>query len=184
MPEPETIVAHVGRLLERDAARSRDGACVVTAGPDARGGRSRALPLESQQREDGRGDRGRRLAPRRRRDAHRRPAARAAPPAGVDVVPVETTEEMRDAVERALAGRRRAGDGRGAGRLPAGRRAATARSRRRRRRASIALEPTPDILRRRRAARGGRRRHRRLRARDERRARERRAASWRRRSST
>ena len=66
MPEPETIFAHVGRLLESRQSRSR-AARARHRRPDARGDRSGALHLEPQQRQDGRRARRRRVAARRAR---------------------------------------------------------------------------------------------------------------------
>ncbi len=65
------------------AGRPRREACGGLGRPDARGHRPGAIPVESQQREDGRRHRRRRMAARRRRDAGRGSAGVPAP-AGAD----------------------------------------------------------------------------------------------------
>jgi phosphopantothenoylcysteine decarboxylase/phosphopantothenate--cysteine ligase len=102
MPEPETIVAHVGRLLERDGSLT-GRRVVVTAGPTRE-------PLDPVRFLSNRssGKMGVALAAAAwRRGAHVTLIAGplgVAAPTGVHVVPVETTEEMAAAVERALDG--------------------------------------------------------------------------------
>ena len=65
MPEPEAIFAHVGRLLE-PALVARGKRSARDRRTDARSDRSGAVHLEPQQRQDGRGARGRRVAAWRR----------------------------------------------------------------------------------------------------------------------
>jgi phosphopantothenoylcysteine decarboxylase/phosphopantothenate--cysteine ligase len=102
MPEPETVLAHVGRLLEREASL-RGRRVVVTAGPTRE-------PLDPvrflSNRSSGKmGVAVAAAAWRRGADVTLIAGPLAVPlPGGVDVVPVETTEEMAAAVERALAG--------------------------------------------------------------------------------
>jgi phosphopantothenoylcysteine decarboxylase / phosphopantothenate---cysteine ligase len=100
MPEPETILAHIGRLLEsRGALHGRH--VVVTAGPT----REPVDPVRFlSNRSSGR------MGVEIAASAWRRGAAvtlvagplEVAVPTGVRVVPVETTREMRDAVADAL----------------------------------------------------------------------------------
>jgi phosphopantothenoylcysteine decarboxylase/phosphopantothenate--cysteine ligase len=101
MPEPETIFAHVGRLLEsRDLAGRR---IVVTAGPT----REPVDPVRFISNRSS-GKMGAALAAAAwRRGADVTLVAGAievAPPAGVSVVRVESTDEMANAVARALPG--------------------------------------------------------------------------------
>lgn len=102
MPEPETIFAHVGRLLEHDSPL--DGRhVVVTAGPT----REPVDPVRYLSNRSS-GKMGVALAAaawRRGADVTLVAGPMAvSPPVGVTVVHVETTEEMAHAVERALAG--------------------------------------------------------------------------------
>ena len=100
MPEPETIVAHLGRLLEQmaDLANRR---VVVTAGPT----REALDPVRFISNRSS-GKMGVALAAA----AWRRGASvqlvtgplSAALPVGVEVIRVETAQEMRDALERSL----------------------------------------------------------------------------------
>ena len=101
MPEPETILAHAGRMLE--ASRSLAGVrVVVTAGPTRE-------PLDPVRFLSNRssGKMGVEVAAAAwRRGATVRLVAGPMsihPPAGVEVTPVETTEEMADAIRAALA---------------------------------------------------------------------------------
>ncbi len=101
MPEPETIFAHVGRLLEsRDLAGRR---IVVTAGPT----REPVDPVRFISNRSS-GKMGAALAAaawRRGADVTLVAGAiKVAPPAGVSVVRVESTDEMANAVARALPG--------------------------------------------------------------------------------
>ncbi|HET7621515.1 MAG TPA: bifunctional phosphopantothenoylcysteine decarboxylase/phosphopantothenate--cysteine ligase CoaBC [Gemmatimonadaceae bacterium] len=101
MPEPETIFAHVGRLLESHDLTGRR--IVVTAGPTRE-------PLDPVRFISNRssGKMGAALAAAAwRRGADVTLVAGAievAPPAGVSVVRVESTDEMANAVARALPG--------------------------------------------------------------------------------
>ena len=102
LPEPETVVAHVGRLLEAPGAL-RGKRVVVTAGPT----REPVDPVRFLSNRSS-GKMGVAIAAA----AWRRGAAvqlvagplSVPPPAGPQVTFVETTEQMRDAVERAIAG--------------------------------------------------------------------------------
>jgi phosphopantothenoylcysteine decarboxylase/phosphopantothenate--cysteine ligase len=100
MPEPETILAHVGRLLERHLAL--DGRrLIVTAGPT----REPVDPVRFLSNRSS-GKMGVALAAAAWRRGGRvtliaGPLAVAIPP-GVEHVPVDTTEEMAAAVEQAL----------------------------------------------------------------------------------
>jgi phosphopantothenoylcysteine decarboxylase/phosphopantothenate--cysteine ligase len=100
MPEPESILSHVGRLLERDLTL-RGRRVIVTAGPT----REPVDPVRFlSNRSSGRmGVALAAAAWRRGADVTliAGPLAVAMPP-GVRVVPVETTEEMAAAVEQAL----------------------------------------------------------------------------------
>jgi phosphopantothenoylcysteine decarboxylase/phosphopantothenate--cysteine ligase len=100
MPEPETILAHVGRLLESEGSLRRRRV-VVTAGPTRE-------PLDPVRFLSNRssGKMGVAIAAaawRRGADVTLIAGPLAVSlPRGVEVVPVETTEEMAAAVERAL----------------------------------------------------------------------------------
>jgi phosphopantothenoylcysteine decarboxylase/phosphopantothenate--cysteine ligase len=102
MPEPETILAHVGRLLEDDTSL-RGRRVVVTAGPTRE-------PLDPVRFLSNRssGKMGVALAAaawRRGADVTLIAGPLAVPaPTGVEAVHVETTEQMAHAVERSLAG--------------------------------------------------------------------------------
>jgi phosphopantothenoylcysteine decarboxylase / phosphopantothenate---cysteine ligase len=100
MPEPETILAHVGRLLEREASLA-GRRVVVTAGPT----REPLDPIRFLSNRSS-GKMGVAIAAaawRRGAEVTLIAGPLAVPvPRGVDVVPVETTEEMAAAVERAL----------------------------------------------------------------------------------
>ena len=150
MPEPETIFAHVGRLLERDSAL-RGRRVVVTAGPT----REPIDPVRYISNHST-GKMGVALAAaawRRGADV----ALVAGPlgvetPVGVSVQRVETTEEMADAVERALPG----ADVLVMAAAPADFRAAAPAASKIKKAAapaSLALTATPDILARTRGAR-------------------------------
>lgn len=101
MPEPEVVLAHVGRVLERGGALAGLDV-VVTAGPT----REPLDPVRFISNHSS-GRMGVAIAAA----AWRRGAAvtlvagplSVAPPPGVKTVPVETTEQMRDAVATALA---------------------------------------------------------------------------------
>ncbi len=99
MPEPETILAHVGRMLDRPDLRDRK--VVVTAGPTRE-------PLDPVRYLSNRssGKMGTAVAAAAwRRGANVTLVAgplEIAAPTGVTVVAVESTEQMRDAVARAL----------------------------------------------------------------------------------
>ncbi|HEX2718800.1 MAG TPA: bifunctional phosphopantothenoylcysteine decarboxylase/phosphopantothenate--cysteine ligase CoaBC [Gemmatimonadaceae bacterium] len=143
MPEPETIFEHVGRLLEdRGALGGRR--IVVTAGPT----REPVDPVRYISNHSS-GKMGMAIAAA----AWRRGAevvvvagpGSAPPPPGACVVRVETTEEMRDAVAKEIAG----ADALVMAAAPADfRPAEPARSKIKKRTApaSIALQATPDIL--------------------------------------
>ncbi|MFN2566246.1 MAG: bifunctional phosphopantothenoylcysteine decarboxylase/phosphopantothenate--cysteine ligase CoaBC [Gemmatimonadaceae bacterium] len=100
MPEPESILAHVGRVLERDAALE-GRRVVITAGPTRE-------PLDPVRFLSNRssGKMGVALASaawRRRADVTLIAGPLAVPvPPGVQLIPVETTEEMAAAVEQTL----------------------------------------------------------------------------------
>ena len=102
MPEPETIFAHVGRLLEDDAAPLVGRHVVVTAGPT----REAIDPVRFVSNHSS-GRMGVSVAAA----AWRRGASvtliagplAVPPPVGVSMVRVESTDEMRQAVERELA---------------------------------------------------------------------------------
>jgi phosphopantothenoylcysteine decarboxylase/phosphopantothenate--cysteine ligase len=100
MPEPETIVAHIGRLLEPRSALS-GATVVVTAGPT----REAVDPVRYLSNRSS-GKMGVEVAAAAwRRGASVRLVAgplSVAVPAGVEVIPVETTEEMADAVRTSL----------------------------------------------------------------------------------
>ena len=143
MPEPETIFEHVGRLLEDHRALGGKR-IVVTAGPT----REPVDPVRYISNHSS-GKMGMAIAAA----AWRRGAevvvvagpGSAPPPAGACVVRVETTEEMRDAVAREIAG----ADALVMAAAPADfRPAEAARSKIKKRTgpASIALQATPDIL--------------------------------------
>ena len=102
MPEPETIFAHLGRLLEDAEAPLAGRRVVVTAGPT----RESIDPVRFLSNHSS-GRMGVAIAAaawRRGADVTliAGPLAVAAP-VGVTLVPVESTEEMRDAVARSLA---------------------------------------------------------------------------------
>jgi phosphopantothenoylcysteine decarboxylase/phosphopantothenate--cysteine ligase len=100
MPEPESILAHVGRLLERDLTL-RGRRVVVTAGPT----REPVDPVRFlSNRSSGRmGVALAAAAWRRGAEVTLIAGPLAVPmPSGVRVVPVETTEEMAAAVEQSL----------------------------------------------------------------------------------
>src|SRR5690349_3242632 len=100
MPEPETILAHVGRLLENDSSL-RDKRILVTAGPT----REAIDPVRFISNRSS-GKMGVAIAAaawRRGADVTLIAGPLAiAPPAGPSVTTVETTEQMRAAVERAI----------------------------------------------------------------------------------
>jgi phosphopantothenoylcysteine decarboxylase/phosphopantothenate--cysteine ligase len=102
MPEPETIFAHVGRLLEDAGAPLVGRRVVVTAGPT----RESIDPVRFLSNHSS-GRMGVAIAAaawRRGADVTLVAGPLAVPaPAGVKLVRVESTEEMRDAVARALA---------------------------------------------------------------------------------
>ena len=102
LPEPETVVAHVGRLLEAPGSL-RGKRVVVTAGPT----REPVDPVRFLSNRSS-GKMGVALAAaawRRGADVQLVAGPLAvAPPSGPSVTFVETTEQMRDAVERAIAG--------------------------------------------------------------------------------
>lgn len=100
MPEPETIFAHVGRLLEGESAL-RGRSVLVTAGPT----REAIDPVRFlSNRSSGRmGVEIAAAAWRRGADVTLVAGPLSVPaPVGVSVVPVESTEEMRDAVARQI----------------------------------------------------------------------------------
>jgi phosphopantothenoylcysteine decarboxylase/phosphopantothenate--cysteine ligase len=143
MPEPETIFAHAGRLLEKKSALV-DRRIVVTAGPT----REPVDPVRYLSNRSS-GKMGVAIAG----SAWRRGAdvvliagpMSVSPPVGVSVVEVETTEDMAAAVERELA----RADALIMAAAPADFRAAEpAKSKIKKKAApsTLALEPTPDIL--------------------------------------
>lgn len=142
-PEPETVLEHVGRLLE-DGRALGGKRVVVTAGPT----REPVDPVRYISNHSS-GKMGMAIAAAAwRRGAEvvvvAGPGSVAAPP-GACTVRVETTEEMRDAVAREIAG----ADALIMAAAPADFRAAEpARSKIKKRAAppTIALQPTPDIL--------------------------------------
>ena len=143
MPEPETILAHIGRMLE--GARSLAGlTVVVTAGPT----REPVDPVRFiSNRSSGR--MGVEIAAAAwRRGADVRLIAgplTVAPPVGIDVSSVETTEEMASAVAAALP----AADVLIMAAAPADFRpavAATTKIKKRSEPKQVELVPTPDIL--------------------------------------
>ena len=144
MPEPETIFAHVGRLLEPRTALAGK-TVVVTAGPTREGlDPVRYISNRSS------GKMGVAIAAaawRRRADVVLIAGPMSAPPpVGVHVVPVETTEEMAAAVRAALPGAHALV----MAAAPADFRAASAAPEKIKKDAhlgSIALAATPDILR-------------------------------------
>jgi len=102
MPEPETIFAHVGRLLEGDAAPLVGRRVVVTAGPT----REAIDPVRFvSNHSSGRMGVSVAAAAWRRGASVTLVAGPLAvpPPVGVSLVHVDSTEEMRVAVERELA---------------------------------------------------------------------------------
>ena len=150
MPEPEVILAHIGRVLEADSAL-QGRRVLVTAGPT----REPIDPVRFISNHSS-GKMGVALASA----AWRRGAAVVLvagpldvdPPVGVEVRPVSTTEEMATAVERELP----VADVLVMAAAPADFRAATpaaSKIKKREAPAAIALSPTPDILARTRAAR-------------------------------
>ena len=151
MPEPETILAHVGRLLEA-AGALRGRRVVVTAGPTRE-----ALDPVRYVSNHSSGRMGVALAAA----AWRRGATvtliagplQVPVPPGVAVTPVETTAEMADAVAAVLP----AADVLVMAAAPADYRAASVATQKMKRAAgalTLALEPTPDILASTRALRG------------------------------
>jgi len=143
LPEPETIVAHIARLLE-PAGTLRGKRVVVTAGPT----REPVDPVRFISNRSS-GKMGLAIAAAAwRRGADVQLIAgplSIAPPAGPRVTFVETTEHMRDAVERAIAG----ADALIMAAAPADfRPAAPAAQKIKKANAppSITLESTPDIL--------------------------------------
>lgn len=143
LPEPETIVAHVGRLLEPPGSL-RGKSLVVTAGPT----REPVDPVRFLSNRSS-GKMGVAVAAAAwRRGAHVKLIAgplSVAPPAGPKVTFVETTEQMCAAVEQAIAG----ADALIMAAAPADfRPAAPARQKIKKSNAppSLNLEPTPDIL--------------------------------------
>jgi phosphopantothenoylcysteine decarboxylase/phosphopantothenate--cysteine ligase len=143
LPEPETIVAHVGRLLELPGSLHGKHV-VVTAGPT----REAVDPVRFLSNRSS-GKMGVAIAAAAwRRGADVELVAgplSIAPPAGPKVTFVETTEQMRDAVERAIAG----ADALIMAAAPSDfRPASPARQKIKKSNAppSIALESTPDIL--------------------------------------
>ena len=172
MPEPETIFAHVGRLLERDTRAARASAC---SSPRARRAK-RSIRFASSRITAAARWASRSRPPRGgvARASTSSPArCRIAPPTGVARARRSNRpSEMARRGRRAAPGRGRAGDGRRAGGFPPG---ASRGSKIKKASApeSIALAPTPDILCDDEACAARRRGRRRLRARDERRRRER-----------
>ena len=144
MPEPETILAHVGRLLDRDPALA-GRRIVVTAGPT----REAVDPVRFiSNRSSGRmGVAIAAAAWRRGADVLLIAGPMEQPvPVGVPTVHVETTEEMAYAVRAALGG----ADALIMAAAPADFRAAEPAEHKLKKGAgieSIALAPTPDILR-------------------------------------
>jgi len=143
LPEPETIVAHVGRLLEQPGAL-RGKHIVVTAGPT----RESVDPVRFLSNRSS-GKMGVAIAAAAwRRGADVQLVAgplSIALPSGPRVTVVETTEQMRDAVERAIAG----ADALIMAAAPADFRPASPASQKIKKSnapPSITLEPTPDIL--------------------------------------
>ena len=142
-PEPETVVAHVGRLLEPPGPL-RGKHVVVTAGPT----REPVDPVRFLTNRSS-GKMGVAIAAAAwRRGADVQLVAgplSVAPPAGPKVTFVETTEQMRDAVERAIAG----ADALIMAAAPADFRPASPAGQKIKKvntPPSIALESTPDIL--------------------------------------
>ena len=143
MPEPETIVAHIGRLLEGGSAL-RDKRVLVTAGPT----REAIDPVRYISNRSS-GKMGVALAAAAwRRGAEVTLIAgpmTAAAPVGVDTREVETTEEMAAAVERELP----TAQALIMAAAPADFRAeepAASKIKKKSSPKSIALSPTPDIL--------------------------------------
>ena len=143
LPEPETIVAHVARLLE-PAASLREKRIVVTAGPT----REAVDPVRFLSNRSS-GKMGVAIAAAAwRRGAHVTLIAgplTVPPPPGAAVTNVETTEEMRSAVEAAIAD----ADALIMAAAPADFRpvaAATQKIKKSNAPPSIELEATPDIL--------------------------------------
>ena len=144
MPEPEVIVQHVGRLLERRGALAGRHV-VVTSGPT----RERVDPVRFLSNFSS-GRMGAEVA----RAAWRRgaevtlvcgPVSRAHVPTGPRVIRVESTQEMADAVRTALP----SADALVMAAAPADFRPATVagdKIKKSTRPDAIALEPTPDIL--------------------------------------
>jgi phosphopantothenoylcysteine decarboxylase/phosphopantothenate--cysteine ligase len=143
LPEPETIVAHVGRLLE-PAGKLNGKRVVVTAGPT----REPVDPVRYLSNRSS-GKMGVAIAAAAwRRGANVSLIAgplQIAPPAGATVTLVETTEEMRAAVAQAIAD----ADALIMAAAPADFRPASVASQKIKKAnapAAIELEPTPDIL--------------------------------------
>ena len=143
LPEPETIVAHVGRLLEAPGLL-RGRRVVVTAGPT----REPVDPVRFLSNRSS-GKMGVAIAAAAwRRGADVQLVAgplSVAPPAGPTLTFVETTEQMRDAVERAIKG----ADALIMAAAPADFRPTSPASQKIKKATappSIALESTPDIL--------------------------------------
>ena len=143
LPEPETIVAHVARLLE-PAGTLRGKRLVVTAGPT----REPVDPVRFLSNRSS-GKMGVTIAAAAwRRGAEVKLIAgplSVAPPAGPSVTTVETTEQMRAAVERSIA----TADALIMAAAPADFRPAAPADQKIKKAnapAAIALEPTPDIL--------------------------------------
>jgi phosphopantothenoylcysteine decarboxylase / phosphopantothenate---cysteine ligase len=143
LPEPETIVAHVGRLLEAPGLL-RGKRVVVTAGPT----REPVDPVRFLSNRSS-GKMGVAIAAAAwRRGADVQLVAgplSVAPPAGPKVTFVETTEQMRDAVERAIKG----ADALIMAAAPADFRPTSPANQKIKKASapsSIALESTPDIL--------------------------------------
>ena len=143
LPEPETIVAHVARLLE-PAGTLRGKRLVVTAGPT----REPVDPVRFLSNRSS-GKMGVAIAAAAwRRGAEVKLIAgplSIAPPAGPSVTTVETTEQMRAAVERAIGN----ADALIMAAAPADFRPAAPADQKIKKAnapAAIALEPTPDIL--------------------------------------
>jgi phosphopantothenoylcysteine decarboxylase / phosphopantothenate---cysteine ligase len=143
LPEPETVVAHVGRLLE-PAGRLSGKRVVVTAGPT----REPVDPVRYISNRSS-GKMGVAIAAAAwRRGANVSLIAgplQVAPPAGATITLVETTEEMRAAVAQAIAD----ADALIMAAAPADFRPASAASQKIKKAnapAAIELESTPDIL--------------------------------------
>jgi phosphopantothenoylcysteine decarboxylase / phosphopantothenate---cysteine ligase len=143
MPEPETIFAHVGRLLERESPLA-NRQVVVTAGPT----REPVDPVRFLSNHSS-GKMGVAIAAsawRRGADVHLIAGPLSvAPPIGPSVEHVETTEDMARAVENALA----TADVLVMSAAPADFRVAspaTKKIKKERAPDSLALAPTPDIL--------------------------------------